>query len=55
MKLSVVTDEVSSDPETALEILHSWGVEGVELRGIEDTRYPHDLGVLESPPAPAAA
>jgi sugar phosphate isomerase/epimerase len=40
VKISVVTDEVSSDPETALEVLHSWGVEGVELRGIEDTRYP---------------
>ncbi len=40
MKISVVTDEVSSDPETALEIIHSWGVDGVELRGIDDTRYP---------------
>jgi sugar phosphate isomerase/epimerase len=40
VKISVVTDEVSSDPETALEILHSWGVDGVELRGIDDTRYP---------------
>ena len=40
MKISVVTDEVSSDPETALEILHAWGVDGVELRGIDDTRYP---------------
>jgi sugar phosphate isomerase/epimerase len=40
VKVSVVTDEVSSDPETALEILHSWAVDGVELRGIEDTRYP---------------
>ena len=26
MKLSIVTDEVSSDPETALEIIASWGV-----------------------------
>src|SRR5215207_7779952 len=40
MKISVVTDEVSSDPETALEILRSWGVEGIELRGIDDGRYP---------------
>ena len=40
MKISVVTDEVSSDPETALEILRSWGVENIELRGIDDSRYP---------------
>jgi len=40
MKVSVVTDEVSSDPETALEILHSWGVTHVELRAIDDTRFP---------------
>jgi sugar phosphate isomerase/epimerase len=40
MKISVVTDEVSSDPETAFEILRSWGVENVELRGIDDSRYP---------------
>src|SRR5262245_33793645 len=41
MKISVVTDEVSSDPETALEILRSWGVDGVELRGLDDTRFPN--------------
>src|SRR5688572_21863966 len=40
MRISVVTDEISSDPETALEILRSWGVDGVELRGIDDGRYP---------------
>jgi sugar phosphate isomerase/epimerase len=40
MRVSVVTDEVSSDVETALEIIHSWGVDSVELRGIGDQRYP---------------
>jgi sugar phosphate isomerase/epimerase len=40
MKVSIVTDEVSSDPETALEIISSWGVKYVELRGIGDQRYP---------------
>jgi hypothetical protein len=34
MKISIVTDEVSSDVETALEIIKSWGVEAVELRSI---------------------
>lgn len=40
MKLSVITDEVSSDPETALEIIASWGVKFVEIRGIGDQRFP---------------
>src|SRR4051794_19145285 len=40
MNVSIVTDEVSSDPETALEIIASWGVKHVELRGIGDQRYP---------------
>ena len=40
MNVSIVTDEVSSDPETALEIVASWGVQYVELRGIGDQRYP---------------
>jgi sugar phosphate isomerase/epimerase len=40
MKVSVVTDEVSSDFETALEIIKSWGVEAVELRGIGEHRFP---------------
>jgi sugar phosphate isomerase/epimerase len=40
MKVSIVSDEVSSDPETAFEIIHSWGVEYVELRGIGEERYP---------------
>lgn len=40
MKLSVVTDEVSADPETALELAQSWGIDAVELRGVGDQRYP---------------
>ncbi len=40
MKVSIVTDEVSSDVETALEVIRSWGVEAVELRGIGEQRYP---------------
>jgi sugar phosphate isomerase/epimerase len=40
MKISIVTDEVSSDLETALEVIKSWGVEAVELRGIGEHRFP---------------
>jgi len=40
VKISIVTDEVSSDLETSLEIIHAWGVEAVELRGIGAERFP---------------
>jgi sugar phosphate isomerase/epimerase len=40
MKVSVITDEVSSDPETALELVASWGVKFVEIRGIGEHRFP---------------
>lgn len=40
MRMSVVTDEVSSDLETALELMKEWGAEGVELRGIGESRFP---------------
>lgn len=40
MKLSVVTDEISADLETALELAQNWGLAGVELRGIGGERYP---------------
>jgi len=40
MRLSVVTDELSSDLETALELCQSWGVDAIELRGIDTGRYP---------------
>jgi sugar phosphate isomerase/epimerase len=37
-KVSVVTDEISSDIETALELASSWGLRNVELRGIANQR-----------------
>lgn len=40
MKLSVVTDEISADLESALELAQDWGLAGVELRGIGGQRYP---------------
>ena len=40
MKLSIVTDEVSADLETALELAQTWDLDGVELRGIGGQRYP---------------
>jgi sugar phosphate isomerase/epimerase len=40
MKLSVVTDEISADLETALELASDWNLDGVELRGIGGARYP---------------
>lgn len=38
IKVSVVTDEISSDLETALEIATSWGMKNVELRGVGNQR-----------------
>ncbi|HMN62810.1 MAG TPA: hypothetical protein PJ988_20760, partial [Anaerolinea sp.] len=40
MKISLVTDEVSSDLETAIELGLDWGVEAFELRGIGGQRVP---------------
>jgi sugar phosphate isomerase/epimerase len=40
MKISIVTDEVSSDLETSLEIIRGWGIGAVELRGIGTQRFP---------------
>jgi sugar phosphate isomerase/epimerase len=40
MKLSIITDELSSDLDTALELASECGVQGVELRGIGEHRYP---------------
>lgn len=40
MRVSLITDELSSDLETALELAAGWGVEGVELRGVGSRRYP---------------
>ncbi len=35
-----MTDEVSADLETVLELARKWNVDGVELRGIGEARYP---------------
>lgn len=40
MKISIVTDEISSDLETAIELAQSWGLDAIELRGVGDHRYP---------------
>lgn len=37
---SIVTDELSGDPETAFELGLEWGVDRFELRGIHDGRVP---------------
>lgn len=39
-KICVVTDEISADPETAIELAVSWGIRDVELRGFYDSRIP---------------
>jgi len=41
-----MTDEVSADLETALELARDWKVDGVELRGIGEQRYP-DVSELQ--------
>lgn len=41
MKLSIITDEVSSDLETAIELAQEWGVQAIEVRGIGEQRYPN--------------
>jgi sugar phosphate isomerase/epimerase len=40
MKISVVTDEISADLETALELAVRWRVDAVEIRGVGTERYP---------------
>lgn len=40
MKVCVVTDEISSDPETAIEIALDWGIRHFELRGTWGRRVP---------------
>src|SRR5579871_3461785 len=41
MNISIVTDELSSDLETALELARAWGIDAVELRAIGAQRVPH--------------
>lgn len=40
MKISIVTDEISADPETAIELAREWGIHAVELRGFGTDRVP---------------
>ncbi|WP_053204141.1 sugar phosphate isomerase/epimerase family protein [Jiangella muralis] len=40
MRIAIATDEISADLETALELALEWGVEGVEIRGYGEGRYP---------------
>jgi len=40
MKISIVTDEVSSDPETAIELISDWGIRHIEIRGVWNKRVP---------------
>jgi sugar phosphate isomerase/epimerase len=44
MKISIVTDEISADPETALELGTAWGVHDFELRGFFTDRAPRLSG-----------
>jgi sugar phosphate isomerase/epimerase len=41
MKISLVTDEISADPETAIELGVEWGVHDFELRGFGTARVPN--------------
>ncbi len=40
MKISIVTDEISADPETAIELGTEWGIHDFELRGFFTDRAP---------------
>jgi sugar phosphate isomerase/epimerase len=41
IKISIVTDEISADPETALEMGVEWGIHDFELRGFYADRVPN--------------
>lgn len=41
MKVCIVTDEISADPETAIELGGGWGVTDFELRGVGTSRVPY--------------
>lgn len=47
MKVSAVTDEISSDFETAVELGVSWGIQDFEIRGLGAHRIGKDWGYLE--------
>lgn len=40
IRISIVTDELSADPETALELASQWGIHDFELRGFFAERVP---------------
>ncbi len=40
MKISIITDELSADPETAVELAAGWGIRHLELRGYFADRVP---------------
>ena len=40
MNISLITDEISADPETAIEIGKEWGISDFELRGYFNERVP---------------
>jgi sugar phosphate isomerase/epimerase len=40
MKISMITDEMSADPETAIELATDWGIKEFELRGFYTDRAP---------------
>lgn len=48
MQIALVTDEVSADLDTALELAGSWGIRHVELRGVGDGRYPRVGGGMRA-------
>jgi sugar phosphate isomerase/epimerase len=41
MRISIVTDEISADPETAIELGVEWGIRDFELRGFYADRVPN--------------
>lgn len=41
MKICIITDEISADPETAIELGVGWGISDFELRGFFTDRIPH--------------
>jgi len=42
MKVSVLTDEISQDPDTAIELAAEWGIKHVEIRSLFGKRVPDD-------------
>jgi len=40
VKVCVITDEISSDPETAIELALEWGIRHFEIRGLWGRRVP---------------